>query len=163
MTRRLVQFAMAGALAAGLAFAQTSAGQAPAAPSAPSKAVKAKGIKAKALRGSVRHRMVKSLGLTDSQKQQAKAIFKQTKTANAPLRAQLQQNRQALSAAVKANDIGQIRQLTQVQGNLKGQAMSARAEGMAKFYATLTPDQKTKADRIQQKAHARLAQRRTNG
>jgi periplasmic protein CpxP/Spy len=146
---------MAGALAAGMAFAQTSAGTAPAAPAA--------AAKGKAVRGSLHHRMVKGLGLTDAQKQQAKAIFKQTKTANAPLRAQLQQNRQALSAAVKANDIGQIRQLTQVQGNLKGQAMAARAEGMAKFYATLTPDQKTKADRIQQKAHTRLAQRRTNG
>jgi Spy/CpxP family protein refolding chaperone len=155
MTKRLVDLAMAGALAAGLALAQTPAG----APQADAAGT----TTPKTFRAAVRHRMVKALGLTDAQKQQAKAIFQATKTANQPIRTQLQQNRQALAAAVKANDIGQIRQLAQVQGNLKGQVMAARAEAMAKFYATLTPDQKAKADQIQQKVRQRIAQKRNNG
>jgi Spy/CpxP family protein refolding chaperone len=152
MTKRLVKFAMAGALVAGLALAQT-----PQAAAGPAQAGPAGKVKAKGLRGTVRHRMMKALNLTPAQKEQAKQIFQQSKKANEPLRAQMQQNRQALAAAIKANDVGQIRQLTQVQGNLRGQMMASRSEGMAKFYGTLTPDQKAKADQIQQKVKKHVA------
>jgi Spy/CpxP family protein refolding chaperone len=155
MTKQAIQLAMAGALAAGLALAQTPASAPQAAPTGTAAA--------KTHRGALRHRMVKALGLTDAQKQQAKAIFQETKTANQPIRAQLQQNRQALAAAVKANDIGQIRQLAQVQGTLRGQMMAARSEGMAKFYATLTPDQKAKAGQSLQNMRQRIAQKRSKG
>jgi Spy/CpxP family protein refolding chaperone len=152
MTNRLIRYALAGALATGLALAQTSA---PAPQAAPAKT--------KTVRGTVRHRLLKALALTPAQKQQAKTIFQEAKTANAPFRTQLQQNRQSLAAAVKANDVAAIRQLTLAQGNVRGQMMAARAEAMAKFYATLTPDQKTKADQIQSKVRQRIAARRNNG
>ncbi len=155
MTKQAIKLAMAGALAAGLALAQTPASTPQAAPAGTAGA--------KTVRGALRHRMVKALGLTDAQKQQAKAIFQETKTANQPIRAQLKQNRQALAAAVKANDIGQIRQLAQAQGTLRGQMMAARSEGMAKFYATLTPDQKVKAEQGLQNFRQRIAQRRSKG
>jgi Spy/CpxP family protein refolding chaperone len=155
MKKQAIKLAMAGALAAGLALAQTPASAPQAAPAGTAGA--------KTVRGALRHRMVKALGLTDAQKQQAKAIFQETKTANQPIRVQLQQNRQALAAAVKANDIGQIRQLAQAQGTLRGQMMAARSEGMAKFYATLTPDQKAKAEQSLQNFRQRVAQRRSKG
>src|ERR1035438_10015169 len=152
MTKRLVKLAMAAALVTGLALAQTPASSTPASPAGKAKA--------KTVRGNIRHRMVKALALTPTQKQQAKALFQQTRKANEPLRAQLKQNRQALSAAVKANDVGQIRQLTQVQGTLQGQLMAARSEAMAKFYAGLTSEQKAKADQIQQKVSQHIAKKR---
>jgi len=65
-----------------------------------------------------------------------------------------------MSAAVKANDTTQIRQLSTQQGSVLGQLAASRNEAMAKFYATLTPEQRTKADKIQQRVHQRLAQRK---
>jgi Spy/CpxP family protein refolding chaperone len=99
----------------------------------------------------------KQLALTTTQKQQAKDLFKQVKTTNQPVRTELKQNRQALTAAIKSNNVAQIDQLTQAQANLKAKTMTARSEAMAKFYASLTPDQKTKADQIQVRMEKRAA------
>ncbi len=125
----------------GLAFAQTAAPQTPAA--APAKKAKPA--------AKLRKRLMKQLELNAAQKQQAKEIFQQVKTANQPVRAELKQNHESLAAAIRSNNVSQINQLTQDRANLMAKTLSTRSQAMAKFYATLTPDQKTKADQIQQK------------
>lgn len=144
MKQYLTRFAAAAALAAGMAFAQAPAS---APQPAPAK------VKPRAM---VRRRMMKALDLTAAQKQQARTIFQQAKESSQTIRQQLKQNREALAAAVKANDTAQIQTLASQQGTLHGQATAIRAESMAKFYSTLTPDQRTKADQIRQKVQQRM-------
>jgi Spy/CpxP family protein refolding chaperone len=93
-------------------------------------------------KAAVRRRIAQALNLTDAQKQQAQAIIQQTRQTVQPLRQQAKQNRQALMAAIQAGkgDV-EIHQLALTQGNLAGQLVAARAEALAKFYGTLTPEQ----------------------
>jgi len=151
MKTYLTRFATVAALAAGMAFAQATA------PATPQPAA---GTTAKNPRAVLRHRMLKALNLTTAQKQQAKAIFQQTRQNVQPIAQQAKQNRAALAAAVKANDTAQIQQLATQQGNLQGQVLVMRSESMAKFYATLTPDQRAKAQQIQQKIQQLRQQRK---
>ncbi len=65
-----------------------------------------------------------------------------------PIQDKLQQNRQALSAAVKANDTAQIDALSKTQGELRGQMRAVHGEARAKIYADLTPDQKAKMGQV---------------
>jgi Spy/CpxP family protein refolding chaperone len=148
--KHLSKIAAVAAMAAGMALAQT-----PAAP--------AQGHGG--MRHAVRQRMMSALNLTDSQKQQARAIFQQAKQSAEPVRAQLKQNREALAAAVKANDVAQIHSLSIQCGNLEGQMLGIRSEAQAKFYAGLTPEQKAKADQMRAQFKARMQQRkaRNNG
>jgi Spy/CpxP family protein refolding chaperone len=151
MKTYLTRFAAVAALAAGMAFAQAPAPAAP--PPVPA-------TTAKSPRAVLRHRMLKALNLTAAQKQQAKAIFQQTKQNVQPVAQQARQNREALAAAVKANDTAQIHNLSAQQGSLEGQVLAMRSESMAKFYATLTPDQRAKAEQIQQKMQQLKQQRK---
>ena len=66
------------------------------------------------------------------------------------------------AAAVKGNDVAQIHSLAAQQGNLRGQLLAMRSEAMAKFYATLTPEQKSKADQMHQRMRTRMRQRNGN-
>jgi len=133
-----------------MAFAQAPA---PATPQPdPGKA----GMKPRAMH----HRMLKALNLTAAQRQQAKTIFQQTKQNVQPIVQQAKQNREALAAAVKANDTAKIQQLAAQQGNLKGQVLAMRSDSIAKFYATLTPEQRTKAEELQQKLRQVKQQRK---
>jgi Spy/CpxP family protein refolding chaperone len=111
-------------------------------------------------RAVVRQRIAKALDLTDAQKQQAQAIIQQTRQTVQPLRQQLKESRQALMAAVKAGkgDV-EIHQLALTQGNLAGQVAAARTEALAKFYGTLTPEQRTKADLMSQQVRQMIKQR----
>lgn len=138
----LVKFATIATVAAGMALAQT-----PATPAHP-------------IKHALRTRMMQALNLTDSQKQQAEAIFQQAKQNAQPLREQLKQNREALTAAVKANDVAQIHSLSLQRGNLEGQLLGIRSEAQAKFYSGLTPDQKTKTDQMRERIKSRLRQRK---
>lgn len=139
MQRNPMRFATIAAFAASIALAQTPAPRP---------------------RALLRHRIVKALDLTNAQKQQAKTIFQQAKLDARPLKQELQQNRQALATAAKANDAAQIRQLATQQGNVTGQLVATRAQAMARFYATLTPEQRAKADKVQQRIQQRLSQRK---
>lgn len=140
MTRHLKTIVTVGALAAAMAFAQTTSTTA-----APA-AVKGAGLKAK-----VQKQLIKALDLTAAQKQQAKTILQAAKQQAQPLVAQLKQGRQDLSAAVQAGDTAKIQQVAQQVGALQGQVLAIRAQGKAQFFALLTPDQKVKAADFQQK------------
>jgi Spy/CpxP family protein refolding chaperone len=151
MKKQLINFLGAGALAAGMAFAQTSAATAP-----------EPGTSSGVTEGTHRQmlqkrldRLTRELNLTPSQQSQAKSIFSQAGEQARPLRSQLRQNTAALRAAVKANDRGQISQLSANEGNLIGKMVAIRSEANANFYKTLTPEQQTKFTQLQQQARAR--------
>ena len=148
MKQQFMRLAAVAALAAGMAFAQAPA-------PAPNAAPGQKGT----AQPRIRRRVMQVLNLTGAQKQQAKAIFQQSRQNAQPIAQQLKQNREALSAAVKANDTAQIQQLSGQQGNLRGQMLAIRSGAMAKFYATLTPEQRTKAEQVQQRIRQRMQQR----
>ena len=124
-----VRVAAVAALAAGMAFAQAPA------------------------------RLASALDLTPAQKEQARAIRQQARQNAQPLAKQLKANREALAAAVKANDVAQIHSLSAQRGHLQGQLLGIRSEARAKVYATLTPEQKAKADRVRQRLEKRRANR----
>ncbi|HLK66786.1 MAG TPA: Spy/CpxP family protein refolding chaperone [Bryobacteraceae bacterium] len=153
MKTYLTRFATVAALAAGMAFAQTT----PAPATAPQTGT---GKAAVRPRAAMRRRMMQALNLTPDQKQQAQAIFQQTRQSVQPIAQQAKQNRQALADAVKANDTAKIQQLASQQGSLNGQLLTLRSESMAKFYNILTPDQRAKADQMQMKIQQLRQQRR---
>ena len=144
MNRHLMRLPVVAALAAGFVFAQ-----APSTTTQPGSG-----------RAAVRRRIAQALNLTDAQKQQAQAIIQQTRQTVQPLKQQAKQNRQALMAAIKAGkgDV-EIHQLALTQGNLAGQLVAARAEALAKFYSTLMPEQRAKADLMGQRLRQMIKNR----
>ncbi len=109
--------------------------------------------------GQQHEQMMKELNLTPTQKQQAETIFGNAREKARPIRQEIQQNREALHAAMKANDTAKIEHLSTQQGNLMGKATAIRTQAMAKFYATLTPEQRMKADQAFEGMKTRMRQR----
>ena len=140
MKRILIGIAAAGVLAAGFAIAQTTA------------TPQAGAAQGNGVRALVHKRMLQALNLTDTQKQQAKTIFQSARQTAQPLAQQLKQDRAALTAAVEAGDSAKIQQLSTDMGSLRGNVLGVRSQALSKFYALLTPDQKTKAEEFRQKA-----------
>ena len=106
-------------------------------------------------------RMATNLNLTEAQKTEAKAILKQSHEAARQFAPQLKQNREALAAAIKANNAAEIERLSAERGNLMGKMTALHSEAFAKIYQGLTPEQRTKAD--QMKEHFRGMHQRWQG
>jgi Spy/CpxP family protein refolding chaperone len=149
MKPHLFQFAAVTALAAGMALAQAPASGTQPAPQQVPFTHPACG----------HQQMMQALNLTTAQKEQAKTIFADARQKAEPIRQEMRQNREALYAAVKANDTSQIERLSSHQGELQGKALAIRSEAKAKFYAILTPEQRTKADQMHQQMQSRMRQR----
>src|SRR5215472_15625895 len=149
MKKRMIPFA-AATLAAGLAFAQT-----PTTPPTTSNRPASSHLR----RAEMHERMMRELNLSASQKEKAKTIFDQARDQAKPLREQLRQDREAMEAAVKADDTAKIRTLAGKVGKTQGELTAIRSESMAKFYATLTPEQKAKADQLHQQMRQRMRER----
>ena len=64
-----------------------------------------------------------------------------------------------MAAAVKADQGPEIRRLARVRGELVGKMTAVRSEAAAKFYATLTPEQRVKADQMRQQFRQRRQER----
>jgi Spy/CpxP family protein refolding chaperone len=153
MKRQLIKLAAVGTVAAGMIFAQAPApAQAQTATPNPSKP-------AMNHRAEARHKMFQALNLTPAQKEHAKVIFQQAREANKPVREQMHQNREALAAAVKADNKTQIAQLSAERGKLMGEMTTARTEAMARFYKELTPAHRMKADQLHKQIQARMRER----
>jgi len=89
------------------------------------------------------------LGLSDSQKDQAKAIFDAAAASAETVMGQLKAAREALNQAVKEGQSdAQIDQLAAAVGVSEGQLAGIRAKASAKFYALLTDEQKAKFDEM---------------
>lgn len=107
--------------------------------------------------------LTQQLNLTDAQQAAAKDIFAQARTESQPIMDQLKQGHEAVAAAVKAGKSdAELTQLSQQQGVLMGQLAAVHTKAMARFYAQLTPDQKTKADQLHEQMKARFQQFRQN-
>ncbi len=105
-------------------------------------------------------KLSETLNLTDAQKAAAQQIFANAQASAKPLRQQLRQNHQALNEAVKAGKpASDLQAITSQQGTLMAQLAEIRAESFSKFYAQLTPDQKAKADQLQQNRKERFQHR----
>ena len=89
------------------------------------------------------------LGLSDSQKDQAKTVFNNAAQAARALRDPLRQAREALRKASEGNrSDGEIDQLAATVGNLTGQIEAIDAKAQARFHALLTPEQTDKLNKM---------------
>ena len=144
--KHLFQFAGVAALSAGMALAQAPASGTQLAPE-----------KAPVTHPMFGHqKMMEALNLSPAQKQQAETIFGDAKQKAQPIRQEMRQNREALAAAVKANNTAQIERLSVQQGNLIGKTLAIKTQARAKFYATLTPEQRMKADQMFERMRSRM-------
>lgn len=149
----LIRFGAAAVLAAGMALAQ-----APASPSQQSPNGRQQ-MTRQERREQFQERMTRELNLTPAQQQQAKAIFGKVREDAKPIREQMRQNREALQAAIQTNNTREIHNLATKQATLQAQMMEMHADAMAKFYTTLTPEQRTKAQQLHQRRMQRWEQR----
>ena len=150
MKSHLMKFAVTGALAAGMALAQTAPAPAPQPNQAQTK------VRPHA---TFQQRMMQALNLTPEQREHAQTMFQQARQKAEPIRRELKQNREDLAAAVKADNTAQVRSLAAKQGKLEGELLGIRSETMAKFYTTLTPEQRAKADQLHQQMRQRFQER----
>ena len=96
------------------------------------------------------------LDLTDTQKQFAKTLMTGAKAEAEPVVTQLKQSRASMEEAIKANKSdAEIGDIATKSGVLIGQLAAIHSKAMAKFYAQLTSEQKTKVDRF----HDRMQER----
>ena len=108
-------------------------------------------------------RMATQLNLTDAQKTQAQGFMQEARASAKQFAPQLKQNHQALAAAVKAGNTADIERLSNQRGQLMGKMMAIHSEAFAKIYQTLTPDQRTKADQMQQQHGRGMMQHHQKG
>jgi Spy/CpxP family protein refolding chaperone len=153
MKKTLIRLGSVAALAVGLALAQT---QAPAQPPSQTTTPAKPGAVHHQFRQHAHERMMQALNLTSAQREQAKGIFQQARQNAQPLRDQLRQNREAMNLAIKANDSAKTQQLAAQRSHLTGQVMAIRSQAAAKFYTTLTPQQRAKADQMHQRFEQRM-------
>jgi len=138
--KNVMQFAVIGALAAGMAFAQapSPSGNPPAG---------AHGTARNMFRQHMDN-IAQKLNLTEAQRKEFHTIFQLAHESAMPIRGELKANREALAAAVKADRTADIQQLATARGKLVGQMTAIYSEAGAKFYQTLTPEQRTKYDQM---------------
>jgi Spy/CpxP family protein refolding chaperone len=92
------------------------------------------------------------LNLTPQQRTQDRTIFQDARQQSSQVRHQLMQTRQSLRAAIKADDMNMIKQLSATEGNEIGQMTAIRSSAMAKAYQNLNPEQKQKVAELE-RAH----------
>jgi Spy/CpxP family protein refolding chaperone len=100
--------------------------------------------------------LVGYLGLSDSQKEQAQAIFDAADQATETVRGQMTSARDELNAAIKANSGDtELDRLAAAVGAIHGQLTAIRAKASAKFYTLLTDEQKQKYDDLMSRGPGR--------
>lgn len=107
-------------------------------------------------------KMGRALNLTDAQREQIRAIVKQTAEANADVRDQLKSIREQERAAIKAGGSeSELKNLAQSAAPVMAQLHGSRLVAQAKIYALLTPEQRQKMDQMRERGRGRW-QRRQN-
>jgi Spy/CpxP family protein refolding chaperone len=84
------------------------------------------------------------LSLSSAQVEGATAFFTEEATSETALHGRERTAHEALKAAVKSNEAAAIQEAATTLGQLEGERTALHATAEAKFYATLTSDQKTK-------------------
>lgn len=108
-------------------------------------------------------KIYKKLDLSDSQKQQIKAIFKEVRMAGTPKenvakRQQMMQQRQSLIEAVTL-DKAALEQLANQRGEDAKMRFVKMTEAEHKAWQLLTPEQQTQAKAIMKKHHEKMQKR----
>jgi periplasmic protein CpxP/Spy len=136
--------------AAGTLIISTAAAQTSPAPSQPAQPSQAPSQTMRSHRrpmgGPMVARLTRQLKLTPDQQNQARSIFADARKQTQGLAPKLRDERQAMSAAIKSDNEAQIDQIARQDAPLNSQARAIHAKAMAKFYSTLTPDQKVRFD-----------------
>jgi hypothetical protein len=154
MKSKWFQFAAAGVLAAGMTFVYA---ETPAQHQSQQKSATRQQWAQRRF-----DRMATYLNLTDAQKAQAHTFMQQARDSAKALAPQLKANRQAMAAAVKADNTADIERLSAEKGRLMGKMTAAHTEAFAKLYQTLTPDQRAKADQMREHFRSMSHQRMQN-
>ena len=145
MKKSYLRFAAAAAIAGGMLLAAQEVNSQPAQPAVQQQYRRGAGF-------------ARYLNLTQAQEAQAQAEFQAVRQSAQPIRQQLKQVRAAMLQAVRANDTAKIDQLSAQEASMKGQISAMRHAAFAKIYATLTPEQRAKADQLP--AHFRQMRQR---
>jgi Spy/CpxP family protein refolding chaperone len=107
--------------------------------------------------------MADQLGLTDAQKESAKAIFTAAHQQAETVKPAVQNAHSQLEQAVKSGDSNAIQLASQNLAGVQSQLIAIKANAMAKVYQLLTPDQKAKAEQLKADWKAKMMQRRGAG
>jgi Spy/CpxP family protein refolding chaperone len=89
------------------------------------------------------------LSLSAAQEEEATTLFTAEAASEATLRASERTEHEALDSAVKSDDSSAIQQAASTLGQLNGQLTSLHATADAKFYASLSADQKAKFEELE--------------
>jgi Spy/CpxP family protein refolding chaperone len=92
--------------------------------------------------------LAKELNLTPDQQTKVRAIFADTHQRAQALEPKMREEREALKTAVKAGNDREIDRILQQNSQLNADFEAMHVKAMAKVYAMLTPDQKTKFDQL---------------
>jgi Spy/CpxP family protein refolding chaperone len=92
--------------------------------------------------------LAKELNLTADQQTKVRAIFADTHQRAQALEPKMREEREALKTAVKAGNDREIDRILQQNSQLNADFEALHVKAMAKVYAMLTPDQKTKFDQL---------------
>jgi protein CpxP len=99
----------------------------------------------------------RALDLTDAQKEQAKAIFEETRKANETYREQLRSLRAEEREAIKAGKSeNELRNLAQRSANVTADMHANRLVAQSKFWQILTPEQRAKLEERGEKMRERM-------
>lgn len=90
------------------------------------------------------------LAMTPAQKDQARTAIEHARESAMPIRQELINTNRVLKAAIRSDNTAQIQRLSATEGQEIGQLLAIRSSAVAKVYHTLSPDQRTKADALQQ-------------
>ena len=112
-----------------------------------------RGAGAFGIHGRMAARIASELQLTDAQKEQIISILQAEKSKTQPAMQQLTQSQQQLLAATKGGsfDEAQVRSIASQQAQLRTDMIVERARVKAEIYKVLTPEQRTKADAMQER------------
>jgi Spy/CpxP family protein refolding chaperone len=92
--------------------------------------------------------LAKDLNLTPDQQTKVRAIFADTHQRAQALEPKMREEREALKTAVKAGDDREIDRILHQNAQLNADFQAMHVKAMAKVYAMLTPEQKTKFDQL---------------
>ena len=99
------------------------------------------------------------LGMAPNQRDETQTAFEQARQKAMPVEQELRGTRQSLESAIRSDDTAQIQRLATVEGQEIGQLAAIRSTAVANVYKTLTPDQRTKANALQQLLIPEMQQR----
>lgn len=90
------------------------------------------------------------LAMTPAQKDQARTAIDQARQSAMPIRQELMNTNRNLKDAIRTGNTAEIQHLSATEGQEIGQLLAIRSSAVAKVYQSLRPDQRTKADALQQ-------------